>query len=74
MPTHNIPPDQMTVRKGLTAEEFLQELAKGSQFEIDLDPRVDFTKPIMEQVLRLDAEDRQAFVDAPQQARPDKAA
>ena len=43
-----------------TKEDFLKEYAKGSQMYIDLDPRVDFTKPVYEQVLALRAIDEAA--------------
>jgi hypothetical protein len=43
-----------------TVEQFIAEYNKGSRLPIDLDPRVDFTKPVYEQVMALRAKDKAA--------------
>jgi hypothetical protein len=55
------------VRKGKkltrfkTVQEFLDEAEKASTLPIDLDPRIDFTKPVFEQAEALRAQDDAEF-------------
>ena len=62
-----------SVSRKFTKEDFLKEYAKGSQAYIDLDPRIDFTKPVYEQVLRLREMD-EAAASAKDDSEPHKAA
>ncbi len=57
--------------ESFTKEDFMREYAKGSQMYIDLDPRIDLTQPVYEQVLRLRALDEAAENE---KAKPHKAA
>ncbi len=46
-----------------TLQDFLDEYEKGSQASIDLDPRIDFTKPVYEQVMQLRKDDKAACLE-----------
>ena len=49
-----------------TVEQFIAEYNKGSQLPIDLDPRIDLTQPIYEQVVALSLADEAATPHRPQ--------
>jgi hypothetical protein len=41
-----------------TVQQFLDEYERGGKLAIDLDPRIDFTKPVYEQVIALQLKDQ----------------
>ena len=61
MQTKLIPVEQATLpERFLTAEEFLERYDRGTPVDLDLDPRIDLTRPIYEQAAALTRQDEEA--------------